>query len=58
MGPNPYIDEASEEHPNFLKIDNVEIKDLPDVSVAITEFGKIRKSEWLSRKRDKRFRKK
>ena len=45
-------------HPNFLAIDNAEIKTLPNQDKDIKSFNEIRKDEWLPKKKDKRFRKK
>lgn len=44
-------------NPKFLKIDNVEIKTLPDLAKEVTDFNRIDRSEWLPRKKDKRFKK-
>lgn len=58
MKTNGRIDGIKPVHPKFLHIDNVEIKDLPDLSSEVSRFGKIKKSEWLPKKRDRRFKKK
>lgn len=42
-------------HPKFLKIENGKIKDLPSVDKEIAAFNKIDRTEWLPRKKDKRF---
>jgi hypothetical protein len=44
-------------HPQFLKINNGEDKKILSVDKEISRFTHIRKSEWLPRKKDKRFRK-
>jgi len=52
---NLQIEDVSETSPKFLRIDNVEIKALPDLAKEVTEFNHIRKDEWLPKKKDKRF---
>ncbi|MGH7974964.1 MAG: hypothetical protein ACREBR_05535 [bacterium] len=55
MPKNELAEEVLETSPKFLKIPNVEIKKLPDLAKAVTRFTKIRRSEWLPKKKDKRF---
>jgi hypothetical protein len=43
-------------HPKFLKIENGKIKELPSVDKEIARFCKIDRTEWLPKKKDKRFR--
>ena len=45
-------------HPKFLKIENGKIKTLFSVDKEIAKFCKIDRTEWLPKKKDKRFRKK
>src|SRR5579863_1505805 len=52
---NELPEEVQEDSPKFLKIPNVEIKKLPDLAKAVTQFNKIKRGEWLPRKKDKRF---
>lgn len=54
---NQDLDNVSANSPKFLRIDNVEIKGLPDLAKEVTEFNKIRKEEWLPVKVDRRFKK-
>jgi len=42
-------------HPKFLKIENGKIKEISSVDKEIAKFVKIKRSEWLPRKKDKRF---
>jgi hypothetical protein len=55
---NQNLDDVSENSPKFLRIDNVEIKTLPDLAKEVTEFSKIDRREWLPVKKDKRFKRK
>jgi hypothetical protein len=49
-------EDVAADSPNFLKINNVEIKGLPDATAEVKEFNKIDRSEWLPKKKiDKRF---
>ena len=52
---NQHLDDISEGSPKFLRIDNVEIKTLPDLAKEVTEFSKINRHEWLPVKKDRRF---
>ena len=52
---NLRIEDVSKMSPKFLRIDNVEIKTLPDLAKEVTEFSKIDRNEWLPVKRDRRF---
>ena len=55
-GPNLVPEDVAADSPNFLKINNVEIKGLPDATAEVKEFNKIDRSEWLPKKKiDKRF---
>lgn len=58
MYKNNRQDEIKLVHPKFLKIDNEEVKELPNQDKDIKEFGRIKKSEWTKKKKDKRFKKK
>jgi hypothetical protein len=52
---NELIEDIPDASPKFLKIHNVEIKKLPDLAKAVTQFNKIDRGEWLPKKKDKRF---
>ena len=52
---NQLVEDVSETSPKFLRIDNVEIKTLPDLAKEVTEFSKINRQEWLPVKKDRRF---
>jgi hypothetical protein len=58
MGENLQEEDIRIIHPNFLSINNGEDKQIPSVDKEISKFTHIRKSEWLPKKKDKRFRKK
>jgi len=58
MPSNQQEDTVAIGNPKFLKIDNVEIKNLPDLAKEVTEFNKINKEEWVPGKRDRRFKRK
>jgi hypothetical protein len=58
MYKNNRQDDIKPVHPKFLKIDNAEIKDLPDLAKEVSEFGRIDKTEWIKVKKDKRFKSK
>lgn len=58
MYKNNRQDEIKPVHPKFLKIDNEEVKELPNQDKDIKEFVKIKKSEWVKKKRDKRLKRK
>jgi len=59
MPANTLEDEVSGSLPSYLVIKNDAIKDILSLGVdaAILEFNRIRKDEWLTKKKDKRFRK-
>ena len=52
---NEMVEDVPDDAPKFLKINNVEIKKLPDLAKAVSRFVKINKHEWLPRKKDRRF---
>lgn len=52
---NQSEEEVATDSPKFLKINNVEIKKLPDLAKAVSKFNKVDRAEWLPKKRDKRF---
>ena len=52
---NQNLEDVSETSPKFLRIDNVEIKTLPDLAKEVSEFSKINRHEWLPVKKDRRF---
>jgi hypothetical protein len=52
---NELLDDVAETSPRFLKIDNEEIKLLPDLTKEVTKFNHIKRHEWLPVKVDKRF---
>jgi hypothetical protein len=54
-GVNELIDDVSDSAPDFLKIGEKEMRSLPDVTKDILNFSKVRKSEWLPVKKDRRF---
>ena len=54
MYTNNRNEEIKPVHPKFLKIENGKIKDLIGVDKEIAEFNRIRKVEFLPKKRDKR----
>lgn len=54
-GGNQSLDDVAETSPRFLKIDNEEIKLLPDLTKEVTKFSQIKRNEWLPVKVDKRF---
>jgi len=52
---NQLVDDISDSVPDFLRIGKREMKLLPDLTKDVTSFNKIRKSEWLPVKKDRRF---
>jgi len=54
-GSNQSLDDVAETSPRFLKIDNEEIKLLPDLTKEVTRFTQVNRHEWLPVKVDKRF---
>ena len=55
MPKNELAEDVPDASPKFLKINNVEIKKLPDLAKAVSKFSKIDRTEWLPKKRDRRF---
>jgi hypothetical protein len=55
MGENLQEDNVRIIHPKFLQIQNGEDKKILSVDKEIAEFNKVRRSEWLPKKKDKRF---
>ena len=58
MGENLQEDSLRIIHPKFLNITPVEVKKLPNQDLAIKEYNRIDKDEWLPKKKDKRFKRK
>lgn len=54
MGENLQEEDTRIIHPQFLKINNGEDKEIPSVDKEISRFTHIRKSEWIKTKKDKR----
>jgi len=55
---NELVEDVPDDSPKFLKINNVEIKKLPDLAKEVSRFVKIKKHEWLPVKKDRRFKSK
>ena len=55
---NELIEEVPDDSPKFMKINNVEIKKLPDLAKEVSRLAKINKHEWLPHKKDRRFKSK
>jgi hypothetical protein len=55
---NELIEEVPDDSPKFLKINNVEIKKLPDLAKEVSRFVKIDRHEWTKHKKDRRFKSK
>ena len=56
MGENLQEDDVRIVHPKFLSINPLEVKELPCQDLEIKEYNRIDKSEWLPKRKDKRFR--
>jgi hypothetical protein len=55
---NELAEEVPDDSPKFLKINNVEIKKLPDLAKEVSRLAKIDKHEWIKTKIDRRFKSK
>jgi hypothetical protein len=55
LAKNELVEEVATDSPKFLKINNVEIKQFPDLAKAVSKFNTIDRAEWLPKKRDRRF---
>jgi hypothetical protein len=58
MRANQREDEIKPVHPSFLSISTVEVKKLPNQDKDIKEFCKVKRSEWIKTRKDRRFKKK
>jgi len=57
MYTNNRVEDIKPVHPKFLKIENGKIKNLLSVDKEIAEFNRVRKEEWIPKKRDRRRKK-
>lgn len=55
MRTNKREDDIKPVHPKFLSINPLEVKELPNQDLAIKEYNRIDRREWLPKKKDKRF---
>jgi hypothetical protein len=55
---NELVEEVPEDSPKFMKINNLEIKKLPDLAKAVSRLARVDKHEWLKKTRDRRFKSK
>jgi hypothetical protein len=55
MPKNEQVEDVAVNIPKFLKMDNVRVKSLVGVANEVTKFNRIKKDEWLPKKKDKRF---
>jgi hypothetical protein len=55
---NELVEEVPDDSPKFMKINNVEIKKLPDLAKEVSRLAKIDKHEWIRSKKDRRFKSK